>query len=360
MWRLLERRARIHIRSLFFERIGVLDDSEFSRTAQGRVGHRLFPPEAKAAATHLACRKPDDPIAIPELPPVKLTQDLLAANLLSIDGSGQWWLKVPVSRFSAAVIRWLLILFEIVSKISVRTVSRWLKAEKIKPWQFRTWITATDLEAFLPRARAVLDLYARVTRLTPLEIVWCLDEKTSIQARAHKIQEPAGPGRISRLENTYERRGASQLLAGLNVLTGNVLGIVRDQKRFAQFQELIYSVVDASLKLGKTIIHLILDNGSTHRPKYLEQWLANTFENLVFHVHWLPIHSSWLNQIEIYFSRLQTCALTPNNFASKSALVERILHFLAWTNIEPRPIKWTYTTHELYAKCGRDPTPTVW
>lgn len=287
-------------------------------------------------------------------------QDLLAANLLSIDQSGQWWLKVPVSRFSAAVIRWLLVLFQIVTRISVRTVSRWLKNEKIKPWQFRTWITPTNLDTFLPRARAVLDLYARVPRLQPFEIVWSADEKTSIQARARSNQEPNRPGRIARIENTYARRGASQLLAGLNVLTGKVLGIVRDEKRFIQFQELIHEIVAESLRMGKTVIHLILDNGSTHRPKYLEKWLANTFENLVFHVHWLPVHSSWLNQIEIYFSRLQSCALTPNNFETKLALAERILGFIAWSNIEPRPIKWTYTTHQLYAKFGRDPTPTIW
>jgi hypothetical protein len=121
---------------------------------------------------------------------------------------------------------------------------------------------------------------------------------------------------LARVENTYARQGAVQFLAALNVLTGKVLGIVRENKKFIQFQDLIHLMVKESVSLGKTTIHLILDNGSTHRPKFLERWLDETFPHLMFHVHWLPVHASWLNQIEIFFSKLQTGALTPNDFSS--------------------------------------------
>lgn len=313
----------------------------------------------KAAATHLACRKPDEPIEVPGLPPVKLASELLREGLLNVDSNGQWWLRVPVSRFSSAIIAWLLVALGIVARISVQTVSRWLKSEKIKPWRFRTWITTMDLSTFLPRARAVLDLYARIRHLGPTEIAWSSDEKTSIQGRSRSHHEPCQPGRLARVENTYARQGAVQFLAALNVLTGKVLGIVRENKKFIQFQDLIHLMVKESVSLGKTTIHLILDNGSTHRPKYLERWLDEAFPDLTFHVHWLPVHASWLNQVEIFFSKLQTGALTPNNFSSLADLTRRILEFVGWSNIDPKPIDWTYTTNQLYSKYGRDPQ-SIW
>lgn len=274
-------------------------------------------------------------------------------KLLDQDENGQWWLKVPVSRLSAALIAWLLVVLGITDKISTLTVSRWLKAEKIKPWLFRSWITPKNLDVFLPRAKAVLDLYQRVPHLRQHESAWCLDEKTSIQARSRECQVPCGPGSIARVENIYGRQGAAQLLAGLNIATGAVCGVVHTNKTFNQFKELIFAIVQECLKAGKTLIHLVLDNGSCHRPKYLEQWLEETFTNVEFKVYWLPVHSSWLNQIEIYFSRLQQSALTPNNFSSLGDLVDRIVSFLAMTNLNPAPIIWTYTAAQLFRKFGR-------
>ncbi len=329
-------------------------DWEFSRIGQGRGAPPLSPPEAKAVVTHLACQKPDERIAVPEWPGPKLAGELAEAKLLNKDQSGQLWLTVPVSRFSAAIIAWLLVVLGIVKSVSTQTVSRWLKNERLKPWQFRSWITPRNLESFLPRARDVLELYQRIRFLKNHEIVWSGDEKTSIQARERESQKPSSPGHPAHVENTYIRQGAAQLLAALNVATGKVLGIVRSGKAFAQFQELIYEIVEESLRQGKTLIHLVLDNGSTHRPKYLERWLEQEFTNVRFQVHWLPVHSSWLNQIEIYFSRLQSGALTPNNFASLDELSKRILGFIALTNLDPVPIKWTYTAFQLFRKYGRE------
>lgn len=325
-----------------------------SRIDQGRGVPRLFPPEVKAAVTHLACQQPEMAIAVPTLPDKKLTAELNEAQLLSKDDDGQWWLQVPLSRFSATVITWLLVVLGIVARISKQTVARWLKAEKLKPWRFRSWLTPKNLSTFLPRAREVLELYNRVRHLKPHESAWSADEKTSVQARERSDHKPCSPGHPSHVENTYVRRGAVQLFAGLNVLTGKAIGIVRSGKKFAQFQEFIHHLVLESLKLGKTLIHLILDNGSTHRPKYLEQWLEATFDNVQFKVHWLPVHSSWLNQIEIYFSRLQGEALTPNDFSSTEEVSDRMLGFMAFTNLDPKPIKWTYTAFQLYRKYGLD------
>ncbi len=265
-------------------------------------------------------------------------------------------IKVPVSRFSAATIASILVAVGLVATISVRTVQRWLKADKLKPWRFRSWITPKDLSTFLERACPVLDLYERVAkgRLEPGERVYCTDEKTSIQARHHASYQPSGAGEPAHVEHTYQRRGAVQLLAALDVATGKVLGRVELRKRFIEFSALLRDLITTALAEGAQLIHLILDNGSTHRPKYLEQWLAENFHGVRIQVHWLPVRSSWLDQIEIFFGVLQQQALTPSDFASTDEAKTRILDFIAYRNPTAKPIKWTYTSPQLRAKYQRE------
>jgi DDE superfamily endonuclease len=100
-------------------------------------------------------------------------------------------------------------------------------------------------------------------------------------------------------------------------------------------------------------LHLILDNGSTHAPKRLPAWLMSLDLPFPVHLHWLPVHASWLDQIEIVFSDLQRKALTPNDFESTDHVRERILGFLAERNRRAQPIRWTYTRQQLLAKVRR-------
>lgn len=273
--------------------------------------------------------------------------------------SKQWFLTVPVSRFCAGMIAFVLAVTGLVDLISKRTVARWLEAEKIKPWRFRSWITPKDLGVFLERATAVLDLYERAKKglFDADECLWSADEKTSIQARERASYDPPKDGGTpARVESSYVRRGALQLFAGLNVVTGRVLGKLYKNKSFEQFCDFFKALLRHSLDLGYRKLHVVLDNGSCHRPGSWRSWLPDIlaqekhFSELSVKIYWLPPRSSWLNQIEIFFSLLQTQALVPNNFKNCEALAERILGYIALRNLNPTPFDWSYTARDLLRK----------
>jgi transposase len=126
------------------------------------------------------------------------------------------------------------------------------------------------------------------------------------------------------------------------------------------FSEFLTSLILMAVEQGNHTIHLILDNGSTHRPKALQAWLdawkvEQGLENVTINVHRLPVRSSWLNQIEIFFGQLQSFILTPNNYPSVDALKERILQFIDFWNLYARPIEWTYTVADLQHQFARTP-----
>jgi len=316
-----------------------------------------FSPNVKAAVTCIACHRPGTELQLMKVssgskenvhlsPPPKTI-----ASFLRIDTStGMLTIKLPLSRFPARVIAWCIMAVGLVVSISVRTIQRMLKAEKLKPWRFRSWITPKNLLDFLPRASDILDLYANVKKIGADEIAFSIDEKTSIQARHHATYTPTGGGEPAHLEHTYKRRGAVNLLASLNVSNGAVLGQVYMHKTFQNFADFLTVLITGAIMCGKKIIHLILDNSSIHRPKYLGVWLANTFPHIRVSVHWLPVRSSWLNQIEIFFSLLQTQALTPNNFPDRDAVINQIFGYIDWHNLDPQPIKWNYTKDDLHEK----------
>lgn len=297
---------------------------------------------------------------------VELPQNLAALPWLKwFDDSG-WNMELPFSRLSAAWIAWILCAVGLVKSISKRTVQRWLAADRIKPWRFHSWITPKDLPSFLIRAKEVLDLYMRVRtgQLDPDEDVWSADEKTSIQARGRASHSPAQPGQVARMEPSYDRNGALQLFAALNVAIGNVIARLVVTKHFDVWAEFIAEVILASVALGKRKIHIILDNGSTHRPKYIDVWLKGwladrRLDDVQVRIHWLPVRSSWLNQVEIFFSVLQRQALTPNDFPSLDELQTRIITFIKLWNSFPKPVKWSYTTDKMLKKFAGPALPQL-
>ena len=260
--------------------------------------------------------------------------------------------SAPLSRFSAALLATMLVSLGVVAAISARTVGRWLRADCLKPWRFRSWITPKNLTLFLERACPVLDVYERVSKqqLEPGEVVFSIDEKTSIQARHHATYRPAGQGEPAHVEHTYQRKGAVNLIAALNVVSGVLFGQVFPHKCFAEFSSFLTVLLKDALVNGARHIHLILDNGSLHRPAYLATWLKENFPKVEIAVHWLPVRSSWLNQIEIFFGILQRQALMPNDFPDTGAVAERILKFIDFRNKTPKPIQWTYTSEQLRKK----------
>jgi hypothetical protein len=240
---------------------------------------------------------------------------------------------------------------------SARTVGRWLKAERIRPWRYHQWQHLHDLESFLVRARPVLQAYPQAKALLT-QGIWlvCMDEKTSIQAReGEEAPRPAEVGSPQLQESRYSRRGALNLFAALSVADGKVRGVFRDRKRFVDFQSAIEEMIIAeALDRGVHTVELILDNGTTHAPKQLERWLQHLpvvqQGKLMFHVIWLPTNASWLDQIEIWFSILQRQRLQPNHFESLQSLEHAITDFIAYYNQEAKAIAWTYTIEKLEKK----------
>lgn len=236
----------------------------------------------------------------------------------------------------------------LVAAISDKTVWRWLHDDAIRPWQHRTWIFPRDPE-FAAKAGRILDLYAREWHGKPLkadEFVLSADEKTSIQARLRKHPTlPPRPGQAARVEHEYARGGAWAYLAALDVHRAKLFGRCEQTTGIEPFQRLVAQVMTTPPYRDARRVFWIVDNGSSHRGAPSVQRLQAAFPTLV-PVH-SPVHASWLNQIEIYFSIVQRKALTPNDFSSLEAVQERLLGFQEYYEGIARPFEWTFTRDDL-------------
>jgi hypothetical protein len=258
-------------------------------------------------------------------------------------------LGVPLSRLSRADIRRLAIERGICEEVSGTTIWRWLSQDAIRPWRYRSWIFPRD-PAFAERAGVVLDLYQRIFEAEPLgadEHVISADEKTSIQARRriHASCAPAPGGHPQRVEHEYERRGALAYLAALDVHTARLVGRCEPKGGIAPFDRLVEQVMAAPPYCCARRVFWIVDNGSSHRGQRSVDRLSERWPNLVL-VH-LPIHASWLNQIEIYFSILQRKLLSPNDFADLAELERAILDFERYYAQIAEPFEWKFTRADL-------------
>lgn len=236
----------------------------------------------------------------------------------------------------------------IVASVSGTTVWRWLTEDAIKPWQHRSWIFPRDPE-FGRKAGRVLDLYHRMWKGRALgsnDYVISADEKTSIQAR-HRIHPtlPAGPRRAARVEHEYERKGALAYLAAWDVHRAKLFGVCESSTGTEAFDRFVAQVMSHAPYRRAKRVFWILDNASYHRGKACVERLAAKWHNIV-PVH-LPIHASWLNQIEIYFSIVQRKVLTPNASSSTKTLVRRIMAFQDRYETIAKPFEWRFTKRNL-------------
>jgi hypothetical protein len=238
---------------------------------------------------------------------------------------------------------------ELGKPISRTTVERILDADAIKPWQYEHWIFPRAPDFFLKAAR-VLDLYEgywRGERLDPFDRILSADEKTSIQARVRcHATLPPGPGRCRRVEHEYERGGALQYLAAWDVQQGRVMGRCEAKTGLAPFGRLVEQVMEQPEYRAAPRVFWVVDNGSAHRGEASAQRLRSWYGNAVL-VH-TPVHASWLNQVEIYFSLVQRKVLTPNDFASLQEVELRLRLYEELTNREPRPFNWQFTKYDLF------------
>ena len=259
-------------------------------------------------------------------------------------------LGLPLSRLSTADIVRAVKRCGIVATVSDRTVWRWLSEDAIRPWQHRTWIFPRDPD-FVPKAGRILDLYARRWEDHPLrndEFVISADEKTSIQARIRKPPSlPTRPGHPARIEHEYQRGGAWAYLAALDVHRAKFFGRCEPATGIEPFNRLVSQVMAQPPYRDARRVFWIVDNGSSHRGQPCVRRLQALFPNLV-PVHG-PVHASWLNQIEIYFSIVERKALTPNDFSSLREVEQRLLAFQEYYESIASPFEWKFTREDLNA-----------
>jgi transposase len=264
----------------------------------------------------------------------------------------------PWQRWSGEKLARVAIEQQIVDEIAPSTIRTWLRHDKIKPWRYHSWQHSTDPQ-FVAKALPVLDLYARAPALQAQgELTVCADEKTSIQARQRVTPtKAAAPGEVVQVADRYKRMGAVQLFCALAVASGVTFTQTRLTKKFVDFKAFLTDLFQSSLCAGLKVLHLILDNGPTHAPKQLATWLASLELSFEVRLYWLPTYASWLDQVEIIFSKVQRDVLTPSDFASTLTLERTLQAYFADLNQHPKPIEWTYTKTKLLAKFGQ-PRPT--
>jgi hypothetical protein len=255
---------------------------------------------------------------------------------------------LPLSRFSRAELQRHVLAAGLVAQISGVTIWRWLREDAIRPWTHRSWIFPRD-PLFAEKAGRVLDLYHRRwqgKRLGPGDFVITADEKTQIQMRQrrHPITAP-GPHRPMRVESDYKREGTCAYLAAWDVHRAKLFGRVVKRISIASFDALVAAVMRRPPYCTARRVFWIVDNGTIHRGQRAITRLHARWPNVIV-VH-LPIHASWLNQIEIYFSIVQRKALTPDDFATQAEVTTRLLGFQRHYQRMARPFEWRFTRADL-------------
>ena len=255
---------------------------------------------------------------------------------------------LPLSRFSRDDLAREVVRSGIVASISGTTVWRWLRQDAIKPWYHRSWIWPRDPD-FAARAGRVLDLYQGTwggQALGPGDFVISADEKTSIQARIRIARGSApSPGHTRRVEFEYDRGGALAYLAAWDVRRAKVFGLCRRTTGIDSFHELVDLVMHQEPYRSADRVFWVTDNGSSHRGQRSADRFSTWYPNAI-QVH-TPIHASWLNQIEIYFSVVQRKVLTPNEFSDLAEVETRLLAFQPYYESIATPFEWRFTHEDL-------------
>lgn len=254
---------------------------------------------------------------------------------------------VPLSRWSCPELaRELAMRGQVL--VAASTVRRWLAADAIKPWQYRSWIFPRDPD-FAAKAGRVLDLYAGRWGNEPLgkdDYVISSDEKTSIQARCRCHPSlPPGKARMMRVNHEYERGGALAYLAAYDVHHARVFGRCEPTTGITPFMALVEQVMTQEPYASANRVFWVVDNGSSHRGETAIKRLAKRFPNAIM-VH-TPVHASWLNQIEIYFSVVQRKVVAPNDFTDLTDVQDRLLAFEQRYNATAKPFRWKFTKNDL-------------
>ena len=261
---------------------------------------------------------------------------------------------VPLSRWTGPELAAEIGKIGLASPISVSSIWRILAEHPIRPWQYRSWIYPRD-PRFEAKAKVILGLYQGFyggEPLRPGDRLLSFDAKPSIQARGRcHPTAPAAPGKPVRVEHEYVRHGALALLAGLDVHTGKVFAATPATTGIKPFMDLVGQVMSRPEYKNAPRVFVIVDNGSDHRGQAAIGRLRKAHPNAIM-IH-TPVHASWLNQIEIFFSIIQKKVVSPNDFAGLDELSRTLLAFVDRYNQTARPFNWKFTASDLTALIRR-------
>ena len=213
----------------------------------------------------------------------------------------------------------------------------WARAG-LQPHRVKRYMASNDPD-FEAKAADIIGLYIKPPQHAA---VFCVDEKTAIQAldRLDPVL-PMSPGRTERHGFEYYRHGTLSLYAALDTKTGAVIGKAVARHTSAEFVAFLSDLVASQPRRRE--IHVIADNLSAHKTKLVKEFLGN---NRRVHIHYTPTYSSWLNQIELWFAKIERDVIARGVFTSVTDLRRKLMRYIRHYNKAPKPIKWTY----------RDPT----
>jgi len=223
---------------------------------------------------------------------------------------------------------------ELGGDVSHMTVARVWAKHGIKPHRLEGYLASNDPD-FEAKAADVIGLY-----LNPPQnaVVFSVDEKTAIQALDRKDPVlPLSPGRAERHGFEYYRHGTLSLYAAFNVKTGEVLGKTATRHTSAEFVAFLTDIAAHQPRTKE--IHVIADNLSAHKTKQVETFLS-AHPNV--HMHFTPTYSSWLNQVELWFGKIERDVIARGVFTSVPDLKRKLMRYIRQYNKQPKPVKWKY------------------
>jgi transposase len=218
--------------------------------------------------------------------------------------------------------------------ISHMMVARVWKKHGLKPHRLEGYICSNDPD-FERKAADIIGLYVNPPAHAA---VFCVDEKTAIQALDRKDPVlPLSPGRAERHGFEYYRHGTLSLYAAFNTSSGEVLGKTAARHTSAEFVAFLGDIV--AHQPDQKEIHVICDNLSAHKTKKVDAFLD---EHPTVRIHFTPTYSSWLNQVELWFGKIQRDVITRGVFTSVADLRRKLMRYIRYYNKKPRTVKWKY------------------
>jgi transposase len=218
--------------------------------------------------------------------------------------------------------------------ISHMMVARIWAKHGLKPHRLERYMDSDDPD-FETKAADVIGLYLNPPAHAA---VFCVDEKTAIQAldRLDPVL-PLSPGRLERHGFEYYRHGTLSLYAAFNTRTGEVLGKTAARHTSAEFVAFLSDIVAHQPKRKE--IHVTCDNLSAHKTKAVDEFLA---KHMNVRLHYTPTYSSWLNQVEIWFAKIERDVIARGVFNSVADLKRKLMRYIRQYNLAPKPVKWVY------------------